>query len=490
MENETSDAKVPIVERHKEIDLIQSCIAAHCLDDAITQFPALRIFIRNKRLMCHSSNSFAWTILNQLNHKIRNTDNCWNPIKPLQGLGKGGFPYCRTFQGFFRFKLLEVQLIQQFTASLLPFLKYPSINFAVVSLCRQEKAVQVPKHNRNRQHNNTYLGSKELQSLGMPDMKMQEAALIHKGDSLYAANCQVLEAAKLPADFTTQEKIRLQFYTYYYFSKYALYHPHFGKDDNYIPSKAYYEKLEAITPINASLLALKEYKAFLPDAISAFSNKGKTVASSSTEQSVNYVDATIQDEKVAEFLIDQFVYNFVDNNGLDEADGLIVLFRKHVKDAKSIEKFNALCTKWEKLRSGNPSAASFSYPDINGKTVSLADLKGKYIYIDVWATWCGPCRGELPALKELEEKYAGKDIHFVSLSCDKNKKAWENMVTKDQLKGIQLHMGTDRTFMDAYLINGIPRFILLDRDGKIISANMTRPSDPKTAEKFNELLGL
>lgn len=169
---------------------------------------------------------------------------------------------------------------------------------------------------------------------------------------------------------------------------------------------------------------------------------------------------------------------------------LIVLFRKHVKDAKSIEKFNALCTKWEKLRSGNPSAASFSYPDINGKTVSLADLKGKYIYIDVWATWCGPCRGELPALKELEEKYAGKDIHFVSLSCDKNKKAWENMVTKDQLKGIQLHMGTDRTFMDAYLINGIPRFILLDRDGKIISANMTRPSDPKTAEKFNELLGL
>ena len=134
--------------------------------------------------------------------------------------------------------------------------------------------------------------------------------------------------------------------------------------------------------------------------------------------------------------------------------------------------------------------ASFSYPDINGKTVSLADLKGKYIYIDVWATWCGPCRGELPALKELEEKYAGKDIHFVSLSCDKNKKAWENMVTKDQLKGIQLHMGTDRTFMDAYLINGIPRFILLDRDGKIISANMTRPSDPKTAEKFNELLGL
>lgn len=64
------------------------------------------------------------------------------------------------------------------------------------------------------------------------------------------------------------------------------------------------------------------------------------------------------------------------------------------------------------------------------------------------------------------------------------------MVKKDEMKGIQLHLGVESPFMDAYLINGIPRFILLDRDGKIISANMTRPSDPKTAEKFNELLGL
>lgn len=337
---------------------------------------------------------------------------------------------------------------------------------------------------------NTYLGSKDLKSLGMPDMQMEEAALIHRGDSLYAANCQLLEAAQLPADFTAQEKVRLKYYTYYYFSKYALYHPLYGKDENYIPSLAYYDKLETLAPVSAHLLALKEYKAFLPDAINALSNKGKTIASSSTEECVKYIDATIKDEKVAEFLMDEFVYNFVDNNGLDEADELIALFRKHVKDAKSVNNFNALCAKWEKLRSGNPSAAAFSYPDINGKTVSMADLKGKYIYIDVWATWCGPCRGELPALKELEEKYAGKDIHFVSLSCDKNKKAWENMVKKDNLKGIQLHMGTDKTFMDAYLINGIPRFILLDREGNIISANMTRPSDPQTIEKFNQLLGL
>lgn len=336
---------------------------------------------------------------------------------------------------------------------------------------------------------NTYLGSRKLKSLGMPDMKMQEDAIIHRGDSLFAANCQILEAAQLPAAFTAIEKVRLQYYTYYYFPLYATYHRMYGDDKSYIPSETFYTKVKALTTIDAKLLALREYKAYLPGAISALSNEGEKVNSNSPEQLMNYIDTKIKDAAVAEFLVDEFVYKYVDNSGLDNADPLIAMFRKHVKDAQSIEKFNKLCAQWEKLRSGNPSVG-FSYSDIDGKTVSLADLKGKFIYIDVWATWCGPCRGELPALKGLEEKYAGKDIHFVSMSCDKDKKAWETMVKKDELKGIQLHMGTDRSFMDAYLIKSIPRFILLDRDGNIISADMSRPSDARTAKKFDELLGL
>lgn len=116
---------------------------------------------------------------------------------------------------------------------------------------------------------------------------------------------------------------------------------------------------------------------------------------------------------------------------MDEVDGLIVLFCKYVKDVKFIEKFNVFCIKWEKLRLGNFLVVSFFYLDINGKIVFLVDLKGKYIYIDVWVIWCGFCCGEFFVLKELEEKYVGKDIYFVSLLCDKNKKVWENMVIKD-----------------------------------------------------------
>ena len=120
-------------------------------------------------------------------------------------------------------------------------------------------------------------------------------------------------------------------------------------------------------------------------------------------------------------------------------------------------------------------------------TINSADLKGKVVLINIFATWCGPCQREIPHLQKLEEKYHGKDIYFVSISCDNNKKAWENRV-RAGLKGIQLHFVNGDTFMNDYMIKGIPRFILLDKEGKIISVDMSRPSDPKTIAKLDELL--
>lgn len=337
---------------------------------------------------------------------------------------------------------------------------------------------------------NSYLNTGKLKNLTFQDTKLKEDAFMNRADSLFAANNEILKAANLPAAFTDKEKTRLKYFTYGFFPMHPMYYVYQTQDSTHVASDAFYNKLQSLITINSNLLTLPEYKEFLPNAIASMSNQGVTEKpENTTEQFVNYIDKNIKDAKVAEYLVNLFVYGNISSRGLDGTDALIVMFNKHVKDAAMVDKFNALCGKWEKLKAGTPSPA-FSCPDINGKTVSLADLKGKFVYIDVWATWCGPCRGELPHLKTLEEKYADKDIYFVSLSCDKNKKAWEDMVRKDEMKGIQLHLGVESPFMDAYLINGIPRFILLDRNGNIISANMTRPSDPKTAEKFNDLLKL
>ena len=138
------------------------------------------------------------------------------------------------------------------------------------------------------------------------------------------------------------------------------------------------------------------------------------------------------------------------------------------------------------VKVGDSMPAFTLHSTVNG-SVNSEDLKGKVVLINIFATWCGPCQREIPHLQKLEEKYHGKDIYFVSISCDNNKKAWENRV-RAGLKGIQLHFVNGDTFMNDYMIKGIPRFILLDKEGKIISVDMSRPSDPKTIAKLDELL--
>ena len=118
------------------------------------------------------------------------------------------------------------------------------------------------------------------------------------------------------------------------------------------------------------------------------------------------------------------------------------------------------------------------------------ETKDGLVLVDFWATWCGPCRGEIPHLQKLEHRYKNKNIHFVSISCDQNKADWEKMVKEEKLGGIQLHYGGDNTFMNFFMITGIPRFILLDQEGKIIQANATRPSNPETIKTFDNLRGI
>ena len=136
--------------------------------------------------------------------------------------------------------------------------------------------------------------------------------------------------------------------------------------------------------------------------------------------------------------------------------------------------------------------SEFTYKDINGKKVSFSDLKGKYVYIDVWAMWCNPCKKEIPFLKKLEEEFKGKDIHFVSISVDKPKQLekWKKFVKDNELVGIQLF--ADNAFESKiakdYKINAIPRFLLFDKEGVIIDADAKRPSDPDLKKMLKELL--
>lgn len=128
---------------------------------------------------------------------------------------------------------------------------------------------------------------------------------------------------------------------------------------------------------------------------------------------------------------------------------------------------------------GKP-AIDFTYPDATGKEVSLSDFKGKVVVVDVWATWCGPCKAEIPYLKKLEEKMHGQDVVFIGVSIDqaKDKQKWADFVKAEGLGGIQLHASGGGQLSKDYSIRGIPRFILIGKDGNIVAESAPRPSSP------------
>ena len=140
----------------------------------------------------------------------------------------------------------------------------------------------------------------------------------------------------------------------------------------------------------------------------------------------------------------------------------------------------------------NTASVTFDYENHKGGKTKLEDLRGKYVYIDVWATWCGPCRAEIPFLKKVEEKYEGKNIEFVSISVDvdKDHEKWVNFVKEKELGGMQLFADKNwnSEFMKSYNINSIPRFILIDPKGNIVKSDAERPSSPALTAELDKLL--
>lgn len=144
-----------------------------------------------------------------------------------------------------------------------------------------------------------------------------------------------------------------------------------------------------------------------------------------------------------------------------------------------------------KLAKGSPSAKFIDYENFEGGTSSLDDFKGKYVFIDVWATWCGPCVFQMPYIDKLEKAYHGKNLAFVSISLDtqRNHDKWYNFVKKENLDGVQLLADKDfkSEFIKEFGIKGIPKFILIDPDGNIVDANAPRPSEPQLKEILDSL---
>ncbi|KAB1071390.1 redoxin family protein [Tamlana haliotis] len=290
--------------------------------------------------------------------------------------------------------------------------------------------------------------------------------------------------------FITKEENELQYAYLASLNIYERAHGYFTKDTNFKVSEDFLNDFEGFDYANdADYKASKSYKKIVADHYALKINKLVTNDSLSQDEAFFQVARSIPSEEIKNtFLFD------VANQTIGRSKDIEAFYKNYMEASTNEENNTKITEKYNQLTAiakGKPSPKFVDYENYNGGTTSLDDLKGKFVYIDVWATWCGPCKREIPFLKELEKGYHDKNIEFVSLSIDKvsDREKWRKMIESENLQGVQILADNDwkSQFVKDYQIQGIPRFILLDTEGNIVDANAPRPSDPKLGELLTEL---
>ena len=128
-----------------------------------------------------------------------------------------------------------------------------------------------------------------------------------------------------------------------------------------------------------------------------------------------------------------------------------------------------------------------AYNNPKGIPVSIADYKGKYLLIDFWASWCGPCRSAIPKVKELYTKYKEKGFDVLSISIDKDENAWRKAMIEEGMPWAQTLSPDINKTMDQFLFSGIPTLYLVNREGKIVKSYTGYV--PEVEEKIKEIFG-
>lgn len=232
-----------------------------------------------------------------------------------------------------------------------------------------------------------------------------------------------------------------------------------------------------------------EYRSFMLDALYAVGcREGGKAIHDYTKAELQYVSQHVRDAVLADAMLGHVMNMYMDQRGADDAADLMQVFCTAVKSAEVRRDIEDKHAGWDKVSKGK-ALPDFVFSDIEGKQVKFSDFHGKYVLIDCWATWCGPCNAQIPHLAKLEERYANKNIVFVSISSDKDRQKWAKMVTEKKMGGIQLNEPrVDCEFFTLFQVTAIPRFILLSPDGTVYDAHLPRPSDPALSTLLDKLL--
>jgi thiol-disulfide isomerase/thioredoxin len=350
-------------------------------------------------------------------------------------------------------------------------------------------------HTGNGADANNYLAKKALveESWGRLNYygyycKLKEEKFLSLADSMYKVSLQLLNKNSIAdVQFLKLEKQSIEGDKIYKLKTYPNTYRYFTKDEDYKTSNNYPDPFEAFPLSDASLIPAPRYLSSIIDYIYY------TRDTAEYRKTGDYSLFVLQniDNKVQNTEVKMHAMNYFSKSRLTQSKKMDECFKLYKSTETDPDRLAFIEAKYIARKKTQDGAVSppFSYEAISGKMVSHEDLKGKYVYIDLWATWCGPCLREIPYFDTLQTVFEGQNITFVSICQNDTKERWKATVAKKELKGVQLFAeDDDGQFYEDYQVTGIPRYILIDPLGKIVDSDAKRPSNKQLVTELEALL--
>lgn len=311
---------------------------------------------------------------------------------------------------------------------------------------------------------------------------LEEEDFLDKMEEYKDALTELSISNNLPAEFLKSEVKNIDYEYLRNLSNYQEFFSILSGDKDFIVSEDFPNPLENFNySSNDDYVNSFSYRKILESQLESLAKKKNNEGG---DYYLTYLE-TVQTEVNAPLAKNDLLYKIAKTgitftSNLKEFHDKFMAYSTNKKHKDEISKsYNTLKT----TAKGQPAPKFKDFENYAGGTTSLDDLlgKGKYLYIDVWATWCGFCKREIPLLKKLEEEYHGKNIEFISISVDEKKdhKKWKQTIIDREMTGIQLFSGKKQSELEwakKFLIKGLPKFIIIAPDGTIVNPNAPAPS--------------
>ncbi len=273
----------------------------------------------------------------------------------------------------------------------------------------------------------------------------------------------------------------------------------FSKDgENIETGEDYYDFLNKLSFDDEKILSTPKWFDVIDKTLETKEAKGMIPVSNDDYMSIYAKE--ISNEKIRSHYLISLLSKILKYNYLEDFKRQLPRIKPMITDADAFAQLPSLEKEYAKKMEESANVATgtempdFVCKDVDGKEYRFSDLRGDYVIIDFWFTGCVPCRAEMPYFYEVAKAFDGKGVKFISLSVDTGEALygrWEKMMRKKGntpgVLSVNLPGGFTSPLLKTLNIKGVPRIMLIDREGKIVESYAKRPSDPKLRQQLESL---